>query len=95
MNTLSDDLVWSLRALVQEAETQKSLYPIVAVADELVMDFCDALHPYDDDFLKQNTDLAALRVHMDSKSGLPDFWTVPALERDCSGHRCVLWHGQH
>lgn len=79
---LSDDLVWSLRALAQNAETQRVLYPAVVVADELVLDFDDALRSCGDDFLKQNSDLAALDAHIASKSGIPEFWSVDALEND-------------
>lgn len=79
---LSADLTWSLRALAQDAQTQRELYPsFVVVADELVSDFGDAYSKYAADFKEQNPDIEALDAHILSKSGIPKYWFDDAIER--------------
>lgn len=63
-NELNADLIWSLRALAQDAQTQRGLYPSFSVvADELVLDFDESYTKYSEEFRKQNTDLVALDAH--------------------------------
>ncbi|KRS12050.1 hypothetical protein XM53_13415 [Roseovarius atlanticus] len=82
MNTaLHQDLVWCLQALSQDAAQQRQLYPdFVHLADELVLDFDQALDVAGRDILDRNPDLAALDALIDSKGGLSDYWSDEALE---------------
>ena len=79
---LIEELIWSLRALAQDASAQRALYPeFVMVADELVLEFDDALKMCDQGFQERNTDIAALSDLIDSKGGQPEFWSDSALEQ--------------
>jgi len=79
---LSPDLIWSLRALAQNASVQRELYPdFVVVADELVLDYYDALTKYKEKSQFQHADLEVLDAHIASKSGILEFWTDEALDR--------------
>ncbi|MGK7652579.1 hypothetical protein ACSQ76_09235 [Roseovarius sp. B08] len=82
MNTaLHQDIVWCLQALSQDAAQQRQLYPdYVHLADELVLDFDEALSVAGRDILERNPDLAALDDLIDSKSGPSENWTDEALE---------------
>ena len=77
---MSDELIWQLRALAQGAEKQKALYPVVVVADELVLDFDVAFSQFDAEFRADNPDLEAIDAHIASESESPEHWTVEALE---------------
>ncbi len=78
---LSAELVWSLRALAQDAAAQRSLYPsFVVVTDELVSDFEEAYSFNNADFRARNSDLETLDRHIESKSGILEFWDDDALQ---------------
>ncbi|MEO1138587.1 MAG: hypothetical protein AAFW87_03935 [Pseudomonadota bacterium] len=78
---LHDELVWCLQALAQDADIQRSLYPeFVVVADELALDFDDALQLHGPDVLKTHPDLAQLLALIESKSGQEGYWFGRALE---------------
>ncbi|WP_371227039.1 hypothetical protein [Roseovarius sp. 2305UL8-3] len=78
----SSDLIWCLRALAQNAAVQKELYPpFVLVADELILDFHDQFLTCTQAFLDQHPQITALDALIDSKGGIPEFWTDEALER--------------
>ena len=79
---LSEDVVWCLRALAQEASVQRALYPSFAVvADELVLDFDDAYSGYKQTHQTQHDDLESLDALIESKSGILEYWTSEALEQ--------------
>jgi len=79
---LSGALDWSLRALAQNANTQRELYPqFVLVPNELALDFDDALKAEPQQFCGLNPDLVALDILFDSKSGRAEYWTDDALEQ--------------
>ena len=79
---LSPELIWSLRALAQEARIQRELYPkFVLVTDELVQDFEDAFGNCSQDFRDRNPDLVALDRLIETKSGVLEYWVEDALEQ--------------
>lgn len=79
---LSADLVWSLRALAQNADDQHNLFPsFVLVTDELVESFGDAYDLYIESTQIQHADLDDLYAHILSKSGVLEFWTDEALDQ--------------
>ncbi len=79
---LNADLVWSLRALAQDANTQRGLYPHFAVgADHLANDFSFAYEFYKEATHTRHADLDKLLSHMESKSGIWEFWSDKALEQ--------------
>ncbi len=78
---LGPERLWSLRALAQDAHVQRELYPpFVLVADELVLDFDDAFSKCSNEFRSRNPDLVALDAHIDSKTGILEYWVDDALE---------------
>lgn len=79
---LSKDIVWSLRALAQDANAQRELYPdFVVVADELVLSFANAYSTLKETTQLQQADLEGLDEHIASKSGVLEFWTDEALDQ--------------
>jgi hypothetical protein len=77
---LPDDLVWCLRALAQDFETQKKLYPEpVELADELASDFELAFDRFTGENGEIDADLTGLDQLMGSKSGIPEFWIDDAM----------------
>lgn len=84
---LSADVIWSLRALSQNANAQRELYPDFAVvADELVLDFDEAYTKYKENSPAQQVDLDELDSHIASKSGILEYWTDEALNQS------VFWN---
>ncbi|MTI02973.1 hypothetical protein [Roseibium sp. RKSG952] len=79
---LSADVIWCLRALAQEANNQRELYPgFAVVADELVLDFDDAYSSYKETTQTEHADLERLDAHILSKSGVSEYWTDEALDQ--------------
>lgn len=77
---LNADLIWSLRALAQDAQNQRALYPkFVVVADELVLDFDDAYSRFRESN-PAHPDLDRLDAHIATKSGILEYWTDEALD---------------
>ena len=80
-DVLSNELIRTLRALAQDSATQRALFPaFVAVPDELVEDFGDALDQSWPGCLTANPDIAALDDLIRARSGMPEFWTDEALD---------------
>ncbi len=78
---LDYNVIWSLRALAQESEAQRELYPSFAVvADELVLDFDEAYSKYKKAHHTKHVDLEDLDALIASKSGILQYWTDEALE---------------
>ncbi|MEX0312175.1 MAG: hypothetical protein AB3N17_18225 [Tateyamaria sp.] len=78
---LNREVIWCLRALAQNADIQRELYPtFVVVADELVLDFDEAYSDYKAYHQTQHADLDNLDTHIASKSGILEFWTDEALD---------------
>ena len=78
---LDDNVIWSLRALAQNSQAQRELYPSFAVvADELVLDFDEAYSAYKETHQSDHVDLEDLDALIASKSGILQYWTDEALE---------------
>ncbi|MFN3209700.1 MAG: hypothetical protein ACE369_12025 [Roseovarius sp.] len=89
MNTaLHQDIVRCLQALSKDAAQQRQLYPeFVHLADELVLDFDQALDVAGRGILDRNPDLAALDALIDSKGGLSEYWRMRHSKGPPSGKR--------
>ena len=78
--SISDSLIWSLRALAQEADTQFQLYQCYdEAADNLVLDFETYILKEPADFLNENPDIKKLDELIDSKSGVVGYWNKDAM----------------
>ncbi|MDO6589924.1 hypothetical protein DS901_02065 [Loktanella sp. D2R18] len=77
---ISANLIWSLRALAQDAETQFRLYQCYdEAADDLVLDFESHLRSEPANFLSENPDIKCLDDLITSKSGIVGYWNKDAM----------------
>jgi hypothetical protein len=77
---ISANLIWSLRALAQDADTQFRLYQCYdEAADDLVLDFESYLRLEPANFLSENPDIKCLDDLIASKSGIVGYWNKDAM----------------
>ena len=77
---ISDELIWSIRALAQEAEVQFRLYQSYhETADDIVLDFETHLLNEGVEFLVSNQDIKRLDDLISSESGVVGYWNGDAM----------------